>query len=60
MFREFQFPDLIKFASSSLEELGEQAKLFDERLRWFLSEQSVDLCEIKTLDELGQSLQRDL
>jgi len=58
MFREFQFPDLIKFASSSLEELGEQAKLFDERFRCFLSEQSVDLCELKTLDELGQSLQR--
>lgn len=59
MFRKFQFPDLIKFTSGSLEELGEQTKLFDERLRWFLSEQSVDLCEFNTLDELGQSLQRD-
>jgi hypothetical protein len=59
MFREIQFPDLMKFATSSLKELGEQAKLFDERLRWFLSEQSVDLCEIKTLDELRETLQRD-
>jgi hypothetical protein len=58
-FRELQFPDLLKFASSSLQELSEQAKLFDERLRWFLREHSVDLCEFKTLDEIEQSLQRD-
>jgi hypothetical protein len=59
VFRELQFPDLLKFASSSLQELSEQAKLFDERLRWFLREHSVDLCEFKTLDEIEQSLQRD-
>jgi hypothetical protein len=59
MFREFQFPDLMKFTSSSLQELSDQTKLFDERLRWFLREQSVDLCEFKTLDEFEGSLQRD-
>jgi len=59
MFHEFQFPDLMKFPSSSLQELGEHAKLFDERLRWFLGEQSVHLCEFKTLDEFEGSLQRD-
>ncbi|MFC1850645.1 hypothetical protein ACFL27_10675 [candidate division CSSED10-310 bacterium] len=52
MFREFNFPDLMKITSSSLEDLAEQARLFDERFRWFLSEHLVDLCEIKTLDEL--------
>ena len=59
MFREFEFPDLIKYASNNLEELVKQARPFDDRLRWFLSEQSVDLCEIKTLDELEQSLQSE-
>jgi len=37
----------------------EQARLFDEKLRRFLEDQSVDLCEINTLDELRQFLQRD-
>jgi hypothetical protein len=59
MFREYQFPDLLQCSTSSLEELAEQAKLLDERFRWFLSEHSVDLCEITTLDELRQSLQDD-
>ena len=58
-FRAFQFPDLIKSASGSLEELGEQARRFDRHLRRFLSEHSVDLCELATLDELRHSLGRD-
>ena len=58
-FRAFQFPDLIEFASGSLEELGEQARRFDRHLRRFLSEHSVDLCELATLDELRHSLGRD-
>jgi predicted nucleotidyltransferase len=56
VYRELGFPDLMKFASGKLEDLGEQARLFDERLRRFLGEQSVDLCEIQTLDELSNSL----
>lgn len=59
VYRELGFPDLMKFASGKLEELGEQAKLFDERLRRFLGEQSVDLCEIQTLDELKNFLKCD-
>lgn len=49
----------MKFASGRLEELGEQARLFDEKLRRFLEDQSVDLCEINTLDELRKFLQCD-
>ena len=60
LFRELQFPDLLQFTSGNLEELGAQARLFDERFRRFLSEHSVDLCELDTLDELEQSLQRDI
>jgi predicted nucleotidyltransferase len=59
VYRELGFPDLMKFASGKLEELGEQARLFDEKLRRFLGDQSVDLCEINTLDEVRQFLQRD-
>ena len=59
MYHELGFPDLIKSASGDLGELSEQARLFDEKLRHFLADQSVDLWEISTLDELGQSLQRD-
>jgi len=57
LFQELQFPDLMGFSSSPLEAIGEQAILFDERLQEFLGEQSVDLCEIQTLDELRQSLE---
>ncbi len=59
MYSELGFPDLMKFASGDLKELSEQAKLFDEKFRHFLEDQSVDLCEINTIDELRQSLQRD-
>ncbi len=57
VYRELGFPDLMKFTSGGLEELSEQARLFDKRLRRFLGDQFVDLCEVQTLDELRQSLQ---
>ena len=57
LFREYQFPDLLQFSTGSLEELAEQAELLDEKFRRFLTEHSVELCEIRTLDELKRSLQ---
>jgi hypothetical protein len=59
-FREAEFPDLMKFSTGSLKMLAEQARRFDEMLRMFLTEQSVDLCEITSLEELNHSLQRYL
>ena len=58
-YHELGFPDLLKFASGDLGELSEQARLFEDKLRQYLTDQSVDLGEISTLDELEQSLQRD-
>ena len=56
LYRELGFPDLMKFTSVGLDTLAEQAMLLDERLRRWLCEQSVDLCEIRTLEELKESL----
>ena len=58
-FRELGFPDLMRITSGDLEELEQRVRLFDEKLRCFLEDHSVDLCEINTLDELRQSLERD-
>ncbi|MGD8244039.1 MAG: nucleotidyltransferase domain-containing protein [Anaerolineae bacterium] len=58
LYQEVGLPDLMQAASGDLEALGEQARLFDEKLRCFLEDQSVDLCEINTLDELSDFLQR--
>ncbi len=54
-----QLPDLIASCSGSLQELAAEAGRFDEKLRLTLSDQSVDLCEFKSLDELAESLNRD-
>lgn len=57
LYRKHGFPDLMKYTSGELKDLSEQTRFFDERLRRFLGDQSVDLCEIQTLDELRKSLQ---
>lgn len=51
-YRALGFPDLLRLSSGSLEALGEQARLLDQLLRRFLSERSVALCEVGTLEEL--------
>lgn len=53
-YRELGFPDLMHFAAGDLEVLAKQARLFDERLRQFLDEQSIDLCQSNTIEELEQ------
>lgn len=55
-YRELGFPDLMEFSSGPLGELAEQARLLDERLRRWLADQSVDLCEFRTLEEFRESL----
>lgn len=59
LYRDLGFPDLLKSTSGTLEELTEQARLFQREVRRFLGDQSVDLCELSTLDELKRSLQRE-
>jgi predicted nucleotidyltransferase len=55
-YHELGFPDLMEFSSGPLGELAEQARLLDERLRRWLADQSVDLCEFRTLEEFRESL----
>ncbi len=58
-YRQTDLPDLIQLTSGGLEELAEQARLLDERLRQWLHEQSVSLHEFETLDELRRSFYND-
>ena len=55
-YRELEFPDLMESCSGPLDELADQTRLLDENLRRWLRQISVDLSEIRTLEELGQSL----
>lgn len=55
-YRELDSPDLMALSSGPLDELAEQARLFDERFRQWLREQAVDLCEFASLGELSASL----
>jgi hypothetical protein len=55
-YRELGLPDLVQFARQDLEALAEQSRLFDSKLRNFLEDQSVDLCEFDTSDELRDFL----
>jgi hypothetical protein len=56
LYREIGFPDLMRFTSGDLEALAEQVRLFDEQLRRFLQDQSVDLCEFDSLEGLREFL----
>ena len=55
-YRELEFPDLMESSSGPLDELADQTRLLDERLRRWLRQNSVDLCEFRTLEELQESL----
>ena len=55
-YRELEFPDLMESCSGPLDELADQTRLLDEHLRRWLRQRSVDLSEIRTLEELGKSL----
>ncbi len=56
LYRQLGFPDLLATSSASLNELADQARLLDEKLRTWLHSQSVDLCEYATMEEFEQSL----
>jgi len=55
-YRALGFPDLMGCVSHQLEELACRARQLDERLRRWLLEQSVDLCEFRSLEEFRESL----
>jgi len=53
---DLKFPDLIALSSGPLDELSAQVRLLDLRLREWLRDQSVDLCEFHTIEELMEFL----
>ena len=55
-YRELEFPDLMESCSGPLGELSDQTRLLDERLRLWQRQNSVDLSEIRSLEELRESL----
>jgi predicted nucleotidyltransferase len=55
---ELGFPDLLALTSGSLNDLAQQAKLWDERLRRWLRDESVGLCEYESLEKLEASLRQ--
>lgn len=55
-YRHAGLPDLMVVSSDSLDRLADHARVFDERLREWLREHSVDLCEFQTIKELKRSL----
>jgi len=58
LYRQLGFPDLMQATRGDLPALAGQARLLDERLRQWLREQSVDLCEFETLGEFERSMRR--
>jgi predicted nucleotidyltransferase len=55
-YHEIGLPDLMELSSGPLDNLADQSRVFDERLRGWLRERSVGLCEFRTIEELRQSL----
>jgi hypothetical protein len=55
-YRQLGFPDLMQATSGDFSKLAEETRLLDKKMRKWLQEQSVDLCEFKTLDEFEHSL----
>jgi hypothetical protein len=55
-YRELEFTNLMESCSGPLDELADQTRFLDERLRRWLRQNSVDLCEIRTPEELRESL----
>ncbi|MCF7920084.1 MAG: nucleotidyltransferase domain-containing protein [Candidatus Cloacimonetes bacterium] len=56
MFDEYKFPDLMSNSYPDLAELKKKAILFDIKLRRFLQENSVELCEYNTLEEFSKTM----
>lgn len=50
------FPDLIALSSGPLDDLADAARRFDERLRSWLGDHGVGLCEFATIEELRGAL----
>ena len=55
-YRRLGFPDLLQGMSAGPDDLAQQTRLLDERLRQWLRSESVDLCEFETLEELEAAL----
>ncbi len=55
-YREHGLPDLVALVSGDLDELARQAGILDQTLRRFFRDQSVDLCEFASLDDLREAL----
>jgi hypothetical protein len=55
-YREQGFPDLLEPPPESLSELAGRAQTLDGRLRGWLRERSVDLCEFETIEQLRNAL----
>nr|MBN1857631.1 hypothetical protein [Candidatus Bipolaricaulota bacterium] len=53
---EAGFPDLLALASEPLDDLAGAARRFDERLRSWLREHGVDLCEFASVEDLRNAL----
>ncbi|MCJ7544523.1 MAG: nucleotidyltransferase domain-containing protein [Phycisphaerae bacterium] len=55
-YREIGLPELMRFTGGDLTELAKQVRLFDERIRQWLIEHSVNLREFATLEDFERSL----
>jgi len=55
-YRGLGFPDLLLGTAAGLDDLAQQTRLLDERLRQWLRGESVDLGEFETLEELEAAL----
>jgi hypothetical protein len=55
-YHEAGLPDLMELSSGPLDVLADNVRALDKRLREWLRERSVDLCEFRTIDELRRSL----
>lgn len=56
LYRQLGFPDLMPATAGDLPKLADQVKVLDGRVRQWLQEQSVALCEFATLEEFARSL----
>lgn len=56
LYRQLGFPDLMQATSGDLHTLSEQTRLLDQRLRRWLHDHSVDLCEFETQEQFEQSM----
>ena len=57
VYRQLELPDLMQVPSENMDELNEQTRQLDRRLRQWLKKESVDLNEFQNLEELKRWLQ---